>query len=156
MKVKDIMQKDPIRVFPDTSLSSLFNLFKRAHSFPLIPVVNSQAKVIGEVKPENLLDILRPPQAGLFRNNPLVRIKEEVFDLERTPSLGKLIIVDDIMDKHFNFVKDSNSLVEAYQSMRNLKEEKLIVLDSQGGLVGIVEIFDVIKSVFKEKGIFDS
>ncbi|MCF7916726.1 MAG: CBS domain-containing protein, partial [Candidatus Omnitrophica bacterium] len=123
------------------------------HSFPLIPVVDDQDKLVGMVRSENLLDILRPQQTKLFRNIPFVDIKEEAFDLEYTPSLGQLIIVDDIMDKTCDSVNELDSLTEAYRIMNDLEKKRVPVVDSRGKLVGILGIFDVIKAMFKKKGI---
>ncbi len=151
MKVKDMMQESFIKVFSSTSLSSLFDLLKDYSYFPLVPVVDSEDKLVGVVKSENLLDILRPPQAELFRNMPFVKVKEEIFDLEPAPLLGKLIIVDDIINRHFEFIKETDSLIQAYKVMRELKRERFPVVNSEGKLVGTLELFDVIKAVFKKK-----
>ncbi len=153
MKVKDAMQKNVIKVTSSTPLKSLFDMFSDFHSFPLIPVVDSDEKIVGMVHSENLLDILRPQQAKLFRNLPFVEIKEEAFDLEYAPSLGQLIIVDDIMDKVFDSVDELDSLGEAYRIMKDLGKRRLPVVDSQKKLVGILGIFDIIKAMFKQKGI---
>lgn len=153
MEVKEAMRKNVIKVTRSIPLKSLFDLFSDFHSFPLIPVVDSEDKLVGMVRSENLLDILRPQQAKLFRNIPFVDIKEEAFDLEYSPSLGQLIIVDDIMDKAYDSVDELDSLTEAYRKMKDLEETRIPVVDSKGKLVGILGIFDVIKTMFKKKGI---
>lgn len=153
MKVNEAMRKDIIKVTRSMPLKSLFDLFADFHSFPLIPVVDSDDKLVGMVRSENLLDILRPEQAKLFRNIPFVEIKEDAFDLEYTPSLGQLIIVDDIMDKVCDSVNELDSLLKAYRVMKDLEKTRISVVDSGGKLVGILGIFDVIKTMFKKKGI---
>ncbi len=153
MKVKEAMRDDVIKVTSSIPLKSLFDMFANFHSLPLIPVVDADDKLVGVVRSENLLDILRPQQAKLFRNIPFVEIKEEAFDLEYTPSLGQLIIVDDIMDTAFESVNELDSLTDAYRTMKDLDKKRIPVVDSRGKLVGILGVFDVIKAMFKKKGI---
>ncbi|MCF7869945.1 MAG: CBS domain-containing protein [Candidatus Omnitrophica bacterium] len=153
MKVKEAMRKNVIKVTRSTPLKDLFDMFSDFHSFPLLPVVDQDDKIVGIVRSENLLDILRPQQAKLFRNIPFVDVKEEAFDLEYSPSLGQLIIVDDIMDKAYDAIDESASLIEAYRVMNDLEKDRLPVIDSNRRLVGILGIFDVIKAMFKKKGI---
>lgn len=153
MKVKEAMRKNVIKVTRSTPLKELFNMFSDFHSFPLLPVVDSDDKIVGIVRSENLLDILRPQQAKLFRNIPFVEVKEEAFDLEYSPSLGQLIIVDDIMDKAYDAVNELDSLSEAYRIMNDLGKNRLPVIDSDHKLRGILGVFDIIKAMFRQKGI---
>ena len=153
MIVREVMKKDIIKVTRATSLRALLSLFKDFHTHPLIPVIDEQENLVGMVYPENLLDILRPQQSRLFRNIPLVEIDRDTFDLEYVPSMGDLIIVDDIMDANLVHVGADDPLEKAYKYMRLHKKERLPVVDDQGKLIGIVGIFDVIWRMFKEKGI---
>ena len=153
MQVIDVVQKDILKVKRSLSLRKLLNLFKDFHTSPLIPVVDKEEHLIGVVCPENLLDLLRPPQVKLFRNIPFADIDEDVFDLEPISSMGELIIVDDIMDVNFVSIKVTDSLEDAYKSMRLYKKERLPVIDQEGRIVGILGIFDIIWRMFKEKEI---
>lgn len=152
MKVIEAVKKDIIKVKRSLSLRSLLDIFKDFHTHPLIPVVDEDY-LIGVVYPENLLDLLRLQQAKLFRNIPFIEIDEDVFDLEPIPSMGELIIVDDIMDTNFISVKEDDFLEDAYKIMRLHKKERLPVVDEHGKIVGILGIFDIIWRMFKEKGI---
>ncbi len=153
MKVIEAAKTDIIKVKRSLPLRGLLNLFKEFHSAPLIPVVNGDDNLIGVVYPENLLDLLRPQQAKLFRNVPFMEIDEDIFDLEPVPSMGDLIIVDDIMDSNFVSVKSSDTLEEAYKAMRLSKKERLPVVDENGKILGIVGVFDVIWRMFQQKQI---
>ena len=153
MKIIEVVNKDVVKVKRSLSLRALLELFKEFHSSPVIPVVDNKDKLIGIVYPENLLDLLRPQQAKLFRNIPFADIDEDIFDLEPVPSMGELLIVDDIMDKNFIAIKDDVSLEEAYKAIRLYKKERLPVIDAQGKLVGILGLFDIIWRMFKEKEI---
>jgi len=151
MKIIEIVQTDIIKVKRSLALRGLLDMFKDFHTTPLIPVVDVQNCLIGVVYPENLLDLLRPAQAKLFRNIPFIEMDEDTFDLEPIPSMGELIIVDDIMDTNFISIKDTSSLEEACKVMRLNKKERLPVVDAEGKIVGILGIFDIIWRMFKEK-----
>lgn len=152
MKVKEIMNKNVINVKRSTSLRTLLDIYKDFHTHPLIPVVDEEEYLIGMVYPENLLDILRPKQAKLFRNILFVEIDKDVFDLEPVPSMGELIIVEDIMDTNFVAIEE-DPLEKAYKIMRLHKKERLPVVDKDGRLLGIIGIFDIVWQMFKEKEI---
>ena len=153
MKIKEVMRIQVITVKRSTSLRKLLALFKDFHTHPLIPVVDEEERLVGMVYPENLLDILRPKQAKLFRNIPFVEINKDVFDLEPVPSMGELILVDDIMDTEFIAVGEEESLEEVYKTMRLHRKERLPVIDNNGKISGIIGIFDIIWRMFKEKNI---
>jgi len=80
-----------------------------------------------------------------------MEMDEDAFDLESIPSMGELIIVDDIVDTNFISIKGEDSLEEAYKIMRLNKKERLPVVDAEGKIVGILGIFDIIWRMFKEK-----
>ncbi len=151
MRVIEAVKTDIIKVKRSLTLRGLLDMFKDFHTTPLIPVVDTHNHLIGVVYPENLLDLLRPAQAKLFRNIPFMEMDEDAFDLEPIPSMGELIIVDDIMDTNFISIKDGDSLEEAYKVMRLNKKERLPVVDTEERIVGIVGIFDIIWRMFKEK-----
>jgi len=153
MKAIEATKTKILTVKRSLSLRSLLDLFKDFHTHPLIPVVDQEQHLIGVVYPENLLDLLRPQHAKLFRNIPFMEMNEDMFDLEPIPSMGELIIVDDIMATNFIYIKAEDSLEEAYKTMRLHKRERLPVVDDQGRIVGILGIFDIIWKMFKEKEI---
>ena len=151
MKVIEAAQTNIIKVKRSLTLRSLLDMFKDFHTTPLVPVVDAESHLMGVVYPENLLDLLRPAQAKLFRNIPFMEMDEDTFDLEPIPSMGELIIVDDIMDTNFISIKSEDSLEEAYRIMRLNKKERLPVVDTEGKILGILGIFDIIWKMFKEK-----
>ncbi|MFH1771863.1 MAG: CBS domain-containing protein [Candidatus Omnitrophota bacterium] len=156
IKVKDVMHTGAIKkVMRSTTLRELLMMFKSFHTDPLIPVVNGNDALIGIVYPENLLDILRPQHSKLFRNIPFVEVDKDSFDLEPSPLIGQLIIVDDIMDLHFISIGADETADKAYKLIRMHKKDRLAVVDSNRKFVGIVGIFDIIWRMFKEKGIVE-
>ncbi len=153
MKVIDAAKKDIIKVKRSLSLRRLLEMFKDFHAAPLIPVVDNDDYLIGAVYPENLLDLLRPLSAKLFRNIPFTEIDEDIFDLDPVPAMGELLIVDDIMDDNIISINAHDSLEKAYKTLKLNKKERMPVVDDKGKIVGILGIFDIIWQMFKEKEI---
>jgi CBS domain-containing protein len=151
MQIADITEKKIIKVKRSLTLRELLNLFKGFHALPLIPVVDDADKLIGVVFLENLIDLLRPPQTKLFRKIPFMEIDEDSFDLEPIPSMGELIIVDDIMETNFITINAKDSLENAYKTMRLSKKDRAPVVDDANRFIGILGIFDIIWRMFKEK-----
>ena len=153
MRVIEAAKKDIIKIKRSCGLRRLLGEFKDFHAHPLIPVVDNEGHLVGVVSPENLLDLLRPQQTKLLRNIPFMEIAQDVFDLEPIPSMGELIIADDVMDTNFISIKEEDSLEDAYKAMCLHKKERLPVVDGKGKIVGIIGIFDIIWRMFKDKGI---
>jgi len=153
MKVKEAMKKEVIKVKRSTSLKSLLNLFKDFHTLPLIPVVDETECIIGVVYLTNLLDILKTQHTKLLKNVPFAEIDEDIFDLELAPSMGELILVDDIMETNFISLQEETLLEKAYRIMCLRNKEQLPVVSKENKLLGIIGIFDIVWRMFKEKGI---
>jgi manganese-dependent inorganic pyrophosphatase len=153
MKVKDVIKKEIIKVKRSTSLKELLNLFKNFHTFPLVPVVDEEGYLLGVVYLGNLLEILKSPQAKFLKNVPFAEVDEDIFDLELAPTMGDLILVDDIMDTHFVSLKEDTSLEEAYKIMRLHNQEQLPVVDEENRFLGIIGVFDIVLRMFQQKGV---
>ena len=153
MKVSEALKRDIIKVKRTDTLRSILNSFKDFHRLPLIPVVDTAGFLIGVVYADNLLDILRPSSAKIFRAFPFIEVKQDVFDLDPAPAMGDLLIVDDIMDKQVVSINDSDTLEEAYRKLSLHRKEQLPVTGKDGRLLGIIGIFDIILRMFREKGI---
>lgn len=153
MKVQEAIKEGVITVKRSTSLRNLLDLFKGFHALPLIPVVDDKNHLIGVVYLANLLEILKTQEAKFLRNIPFVEIDEDAFDLEKAPSMGELILVDDIMDADFVSVKQDLALQKAYSIMRLNNKDQLPVVDEQNCFLGIIGIFDIVWRMFKEKDI---
>jgi len=153
MKVADALNKDIAKIKRSLSLREFLNKFKHFHAQIFIPVVGDNDLLLGVIYPESLLDLLRPQQAKLFRNIPFMEIDETMFDLAPVPSMGELIIAEDIMNTDFVTVEENIPLQDAYKTMRLHKKECLPVINKEGKIVGILGIFDIIWRMFKEKEI---
>lgn len=158
MQVKDIMNREVIKVTPETTLIELIRLFGDFHTFPMVPVADNENKLIGKVSLENLLDIFRPYTSStrrLLRGVPFMEEEEplNIFKVEITPEIAVLLIVDDIMNKKVISIKEDEEPQKAYQLMKTHNLEHLPVIDNGGRLAGMLGVFDLVMALFKEKGI---
>lgn len=156
MQVKDVMEKEVIKVKRSTNLKQLLNLFKDFHTFPLVPVVESDDRLVGIVSFRNLIDVFRPKKPEILKAVPFLdEEKEDIFKVELTEEMGDLVLVEDIMERGFFTLSENLSLEEAYNFMRLHQKEQICVVDSQNRLVGIIGIFDIILNLFRQRGIVE-
>lgn len=156
MQVKDIMNRNVIAVRVYTTLKELLIKFDNFHTFPIVPVVEEDMKILGVVRLENLINIFLPYDKELLRLSPFVDEfwDENIFKVEIEPALGILIIMADIMDKDFIFVRENETIEKAYEQLKSHKIEQVPVLDDDNKLRGILGLFDIVRYVFKQKGLY--
>ncbi len=156
MKVKDLMFTNVIFVTIDTPLRELLKKFSTFHTFPLVPVVDDQSKLVGMVKLQNIIDVFLPYNPDIIRMSPFMDEfwEEDIFSVEIAPEMGQLIVVEDIMDHHAVALKADDSIERAYQTLRMNKVQQLPVIDKENRLVGMIGIFDIVLHVFKNRGVF--
>lgn len=156
MQVRDIMEKEVIKTSRSMSLRELLSLFKDFHTFPLVPVVEEDGKLVGVVYLRNLLDIFRPHSPQFLKVVPFLdEEKEDIFAAELTKEMGDLLIVEDIMEKKIISMKQDLSLEKAYDLMKLHGKEQLSVVDDENRLVGMIGMFDIVVDLLKEKGVIE-
>ena len=156
MKVKDCMTKDVVTVKRSTALTELIEIFRK-YNFHTLPVVEENNKIVGIVTFEDILKVFQPysqQMVKMLETIPFVeRIEEEdILLADISSEMGVLVIVDDFMNTHFVIINQQASIKEARSLMRLHNIEMLPVVEN-GTLVGIVTLFDIIISVFKQKGV---
>ncbi len=155
MLVKDVMKKDVITARRETTLKELIGIFYK-YTFHTIPIVEDE-KIVGIVELEHLLRVFQPHPPHiheLLKSIPFLQEEERnIFELEVTPEMAMLCLVDDIMERKFLTIEEKSTLQEARRLMRLHKTQRLMVVDKKNNLLGIISLFDIILSVFKEKGI---
>ncbi|MDI6851547.1 MAG: CBS domain-containing protein [bacterium] len=156
MLVKDIMNKDVIYVGEYTTLRELLIKFDNFHTFPLVPVVDEDKKLVGLVRLRNLIDVFFPYNRELLRISPFVDEvwDENIFKVEIGPELGILVVMADIMDEDFAVIKGDEEIEKAYEQLKIHKSEQMPVVDGEGRLQGIIGLFDIVRYLFKQKGIY--
>jgi CBS domain-containing protein len=153
-RIKDCMSKNVISIKRSTSLKELLNLFKDFHRFPLVPVVDEENRLVGIVTLENLIQVFHPPRYRLLKTIPFLEHREEIFEVDLPAEVGSLLLAEDIMNRHFLSIHEDEEIENAYKIMRLHKVEFLPVVDREGKLTGMIGIFDIIRNLLKEKGVF--
>ena len=155
MLVKDVMKKDVVTARRETTLKELIGIFYK-YTFHTIPVIEDE-KIVGIVELEHLLRVFQPHPPHiheLLKSVPFLQEEERnIFALEVTSEMAMLCIVDDIMERKFLTVSKEATVQEARRLMKLHKTQRLMVVDKKNNLLGIISLFDIILSVFKEKGL---
>ncbi len=156
MRVCDIMNKDVIYVKEFTTLKELLTMFDHFHTFPLVPVVDDNMKLVGLVRLQNLIDVFLPYDRELLRMSPFIDEfwDENIFKVKIEPELGILVVMADIMDRDFIVIKSDEKIEKAYEQLKAHKRNQMPVVDDEGKLCGIIGLFDIVRYVFKQKGIY--
>ena len=154
MKVSEVMNQKMIAVKRSTTLAELIELFHHFHSFPLVPVVDEQNILLGVVSFQRIIEAFRTSGQDLLKAVAFVDEHHlDIFDMDITPEIGQLCLVDDLMQTKFVTINQDSSLEEAYQFMQLHKSEQLPVVDSENKLVGMLGAFDILLALFREKGV---
>ncbi len=153
-KVKDVMAKEVISVKRSTTLAGLLKLFKDFHSFPLVPVTDKNGRLVGSVSLPNILEVFSTPQPQVLKAIPFLdEQKDDIFDVELDADMGKIVLVDDIMNKDYLSIDENSPIDDTYYQMKQHQVERLPVVNEESILVGMIGIFDIVRSLFGERGI---
>lgn len=155
MQVKDVMSKEVTTAKPSTTLKELLGIFAKFHTFPLIPVVEEDNRLVGIVSFRNLISVFLPQQPEILKTVPFLdEEREEIFKAKLAKETGDLLICkESIIEKKFISIQEDTSLEDVYDLMRQHLKERLPVVDKVGRLVGIIGMFDIIREVFRQKGV---
>jgi CBS domain-containing protein len=154
MQVKEIMGKNVVTVKRSTTLKQLLQIFSNFHIFPLVPVVDNENILVGIVSFNNLVNAFGPHEPEILRTIPFLDNRaEDIFKSEISEEMGSLIVVDDIMETKVVSIREDASLQEAYKLSRLHLKDEFPVVDNAGKLVGMIGVFDIVREVFRQKGI---
>lgn len=160
MLVKDVMRRQVITVKESTTLKELMRIFQK-YPFHHLPVVKEDGTVVGIVALEDILKIFEPFPPYLMemlRRNPFYAETEleetNLFKVDLPPEMGVLCVAEDLMNMNVVTIKEDATAMEALSRIRSYNLKTLPVVDEDGRLQGIVNLFDILMGVLKEKGIF--
>ena len=121
-----------------------------------MPVVEGNNKIVGIVTFDDILKVFQPysqQMAGILKTIPFVeKIEEDILLADISSEMGVLVIVDDLMNTHFVAINQDSSIEEAHSAMKLHNTKRLPVVEGDI-LVGIITLFDLILSIFKQKGV---
>ena len=154
MQVKELMSKEVITVKRSTTLKQLLEIFVKFHIFPLVPVVEEDNRLVGIVSFRNLINVFNLHQTEILKAVPFLdEEKEDVFKAEFTEEIGSLVIAEDIMETKFITIREDASLEESYKQLRLHLKDEFPVVDKADRLVGMIGVFDIIRQIFRQKGV---
>jgi len=154
MQVKELMSKEVITVKRSTTLKQLLEIFVKFHIFPLVPVVEEDNRLVGIVSFRNLINVFNLHQTEILKAVPFLdEEKEDVFKAEFTEEIGSLVIAEDIMETKFITIREDASLEETYKQLRLHLKDEFPVVDKADRLVGMIGVFDIIRQIFRQKGV---
>jgi len=154
MQVKEVMSREVITVKRSTTLKQLLEIFAKFHIFPLVPVTAEDNRLVGVVSFRNLINVFQSRQPEIMKAVPFLDEEEEdIFKVGFTEEMGNLVVAEDIMESKFVIIQEDASLEEVFKLMKLHLKEELPVVDRSGRLVGVIGIFDIIREIFRQKGI---
>jgi CBS domain-containing protein len=125
----------------------------------MLPVIDEDKTLLGIVNYRGILNIFRPfskSVSEIVERMPFVeKTDDEDLNLELSPEMGTLILVDDIINTNFVSIQENKTIREARRIMRLHSIETLPVV-SDKKLVGVLSLLDILVYIFKEHDILES
>lgn len=145
MKVKELMSKKVISVFPNASLSSIWKIIfkKNIHG---LPVVDKNNTLVGIIAEEDLLAKLYPSYEEYMDD---FRSASNFEEMEEKIGEIKRLKAEDVMNKRIYLTRPETPILRALSKMIVRQVRQLPVIDEQRKLIGIVTKGDVFDFLFK-------
>lgn len=155
LPVSKVMSAGVLTVMPSTTLKTLIGLMQKSHQH-IFPVVDEENNMLGIVNYNDILNIFRPfsrSVSEIVKRMPFVEtLDDEDLNLELSPEMGMLILVDDIVNTNFISIQETSTIKEARRLMRLHNLEMLPVV-SDKLYRGVICTLDILVYVFKEHDI---
>lgn len=145
--VADIMSRDPVVVSPETPLKEAIQTLAERHISGL-PVVDQSGKLVGVISETDLMwqeTGVSPPAYIMFLDSVIFLQNPATYERELHKALGQT--VGEVMTKDAITTTPEKSLREAAQLMHERNVRRLPVIDSAGGVIGILTRGDIIRAM---------
>jgi CBS domain-containing protein len=157
LAVAKVINRDIVAVKPSTTLMQLIKLMRKTNQH-MFPVVDKDNNLLGIVNYRGILNIFRPfskSVSEIVERMPFVeKIADEDLNLDLSPEMGTLIVVDDIINTKFVSIGETRTIGEARRLMR-LHNVEMLPIVSDKKLVGMLSLLDILVYIFKEHDIID-
>ncbi len=157
LPVSQVMNRDVTTVRPSTTLTELIKMMQKTNQH-MLPVVDEENSLLGIVNYRGILSIFRPfsrSVSEIVERMPFVeKVDDEDLDLDLSPEMGTLIVVDDVINTNYISIKETKTIQEARRLMKLHNIETLPVVSGKK-LVGVISILDILVYVFKEHYILE-
>jgi len=143
--IADVMTPDPVVVNPETPLREAIQLIAEKRVSGL-PVVNSSGKLVGVISETDLMwqeTGVRPPAYIMLLDSVIYLENPNTYDRELHKALGQT--VGEVMTEEFITVKPDKPLREAAQMMHERKIQRLLVVNAETELIGILTRGDIVR-----------
>jgi PTS system nitrogen regulatory IIA component len=141
LTVSDIMIHDVAAVSPDDSLRTVANIMLQ-YSLDIVPVIDSQGKLLGEVSGKELIKSALPNYEKLIANRP------ELEPFENLLRQKDKLCVSDVLRREVATIAETASLFEAAATMISHDVDRLMVLRDEK-LVGIITASHIISKIIR-------
>jgi PTS system nitrogen regulatory IIA component len=141
LTVSDIMIHDVAAVSPDDSLRTVANIMLQ-YSLDIVPVIDSQGKLLGEVSGKELIKSALPNYEKLIANRP------ELEPFENLLRQKDKLCVSDVLRHEVATIAETASLFEAAATMISHDVDRLMVLRDEK-LVGIITASHIISKIIR-------
>jgi len=141
--VQDVMTRDVISIPKYESIMHVANILSERNISGL-PVVDKENKVIGIITQADILSIV-----GMRKEHTFKDLLKHMLG-EPLPERRMGDIVGDIMTSPAVTIKPNANIAEAAQLMDEKKIRRLLVVDENHKLVGIISRTDILKAVIKK------
>lgn len=145
--VQDVMTSKPITVNPKTLLTEAIKILA-SNKISGMPVVNDGGKLVGVISETDLMwreTGVEPPPYFMFLDSIIYLENPARYEKEIHKALGQ--IVEDVMTKKSITVSADEALPKAAHLMMEKKIRRLIVVDDNGLVIGILTRGDIIRSM---------
>ena len=147
LKVKQLMQKDLVKVHADSTIEELDRLLSE-HDVSGVPVVDENANLVGIVSQSDIVRLISQEMG----KHPEGERPGSFYDMPRgyLPAGDHLADdlrhrkVSEIMERRVHTLWPDDDVARAAAMMRRLKIHRLLVLD-EGRVAGILTTFDLIR-----------
>lgn len=157
LPVSAIMRRDTPTVTPSTALWQLIEIMRQTNHY-ILPVIDGDRTLLGIVNYRGILNIFRPfsrSVSEIVERMPFVeKIDDEDLNLQLSPEIGTLILVDDIINTNYVTVEADKTVREARRLMRLHGVETIPVVSGRK-LAGILSLLDILVYIFKEYDILE-
>ena len=157
LSVASIMRRDAPTVKPSTTLQQLIEFMRKTNHY-MLPVVDDDNNLLGIVNYRGILNIFRPfsrSVSEIVERMPFVeKNDDEDLNLQLSPEMGALILVDDIVNTNYVSIQQEKTIREARRLMR-LHNIETIPVVSDKKLVGVLSLLDILVYIFKEHDILE-
>lgn len=144
--VKDIMTRDPIAVEPTTTAAELARILAD-NQISGVPVIDAQDRVIGVVSKTDLLLWCISGGLGVEGENLLSMLTGVPKSDEAQARVDDLGVVDDFMSVEPITTTAQATVESVAKRMVSEGVHRVIVLDEDGCLTGIVTSLDLLKAL---------